>query len=305
MIISNAVGVKANLVATPQPSAALPNMEPKAASTPIKPEILNSNVSISGQALLKQRIFDGAEPRYRPLSETNTPGSMYLRITDFVTREDCQLLSDIYEFAQEGGADLKYVDNLGFSLADYRSNDNGRNMGPHGSTLDAEGRLISVSFLDKDVATIQRILASDALKTTRLDQGFIRFKTDASYSATDFNRFEFMEQVINKFSAKGAGVPPLDARFSRYEYSKKTYNMHFSTEKYELGPKGRVRKRTAATNTNDPSAALNKKKNALKTKPTTPESIQDMFRRIMAKAWGSGFGLRVRSLAEFLMRSGR
>ncbi|MDB5982034.1 MAG: hypothetical protein JWQ69_3049, partial [Pseudomonas sp.] len=70
--------------------------------------------------------------------------------------------------------------------------------------------------------------------------------------------------------------------------------------------KGRVPKGTAAANANDPSALPGKtKKNVFKTKPTAPETVQDMFRRVMAKAFGSGWGIRIRSLAEFLMRSGR
>jgi len=299
MNISSAIEVKTGPITASQPNVVTSKAEFTTNSTHMPPEIPTTKVSISGQALLKQRIFDGGEPRYRPIAQAN----MYLRVTDFLTKQDCQLLSEAYEFAQESGADLEFVDNLGFSLAEYRSKDNGRHMHPHGDTLDGEGHLVSFSFLDKDAATIKRILASDELKTTRLDQGFIRFKTDVNYSATSLNCFEFLEQVINKFSAKGADVPPLDARFSRYEYPSKKFNMHLSTEKYENGPNGRVRKGTAGTNANDPNAALDrKKKNLLKTKPAASDPLQDTLRRIMSKVLRANSKTGIPSLADFLMK---
>lgn len=269
-----------------------------------------SSVSISGQALLRQRIFYGGEPMYRSTLPAGMSRALYTSPNDFLTRQDCDLLSQVYAFAQESGADLKFVDSLAFDLGSYRWSDNGRIMNPHnrGHMFDREGHMVSYAFSDNDAATVKRILTSDALKTTQLDQGFIRFKTDIGYAANTFTHYEFMEQVINKFSAQGADVPPLDTRFSRREYNERTGVEHLSTEVYVPGPNGRpVRKGTAAaaaaTNANDPNTVLGKnKKNALNTKP---ETIQDIFRRVMAKAFASGWGIRVRSLAEFLMKSGR
>lgn len=308
MIISNAVEVQAGLAKSPQPNALVSQMTSIKSSAQIAPELPMTKVSISGQALMKQRVFDGAEPRHRPLSVADTSASLFMNANDFLTRQDCQVLSDVYAFAQESGADLRFADNLASSLADYRSFNNGQRIGRHndGTTLDSEGHMVFYSFLDKDVVTTQRILASEALKTTQLDQGFIRYTTNADCSAIYNNQFEFLEQVINKFSAKGDEVPPLDARFSQYGVPEKRFNMRLSKEVYEFGPKGRVPKGTAAANANDPSALPGKtKKNVFKTKPTAPETVQDMFRRVMAKAFGSGWGIRIRSLAEFLMRSGR
>jgi hypothetical protein len=305
MNISSAAGVKTELTHVPQPTTEPSRTEVTKRPIPITPEIPTSKVSISGHALMIQRVFDGAEPRHRPISVAGTSASLFMNPADFLTRQDCQLLGDVYAFAQESGADLRFVDDLGFSLAGYRSLENGKRMGPHndGTAFDTEGHMLSFSFLEKDVAITRRILASDTLKTTQLDQGFIRYKTDVRYSATDANYFEFLEQVINKFSARGDDVPLLDDRFSRYESREKAYNMHVSAETYEFGPKGPFRKGTAAANTTDPNAVLGKRK---KNSPNIkPETVQDMFRRIMAKAWGTGFGLQVRSLAEFLMRSGR
>jgi hypothetical protein len=308
MNITNDTGVQIGLSSAHQLNIASSKKEPAPTSTPSTPEILSSTVSISGQALLKQRIFDGSEPRHRPLSVANTSASLFMNPADFLTKKDCQMLERVYTFTQESGADLMFADDLGQSLAEYRSLNNGQRRGPHndGTAFDSEGHMVSYSFLDKDAVTTQRILASEALKTTELDLGFIRYKTDVKYSATAGNQFEFLEQVINKFSAKGDDVPPLDARFSRCEFPKEAYKMHLSAEKYELGPNGPVRKGTAAANANDPLAALGKnKKKSLNARLATPETLRAVLRQIMAKAMGTGVGLRMRSLAEFLMRSGR
>lgn len=307
MNISSVIGGRTGPISASQSSAVTPKVELTASLSPITPKIPNSTVSISGQALLQQRVFCGREPLYLSKPPGNMSWAMYPIPVDFLTKQDCELLSQVYEFAQNSGADLGFVDNLGSNLADYRSNNNGRIMSPHnrGRMFDGEGHKVSYTFTDKDAATVKRILASDAIKTTQLDLGFIRFQTNVDYGALSYNNFEFMEQVIDKFSAKGADVPPLDARFLRYEYGKQTCVTHLSKERYEFGPNGPVRKGTAAANANDPLGTLNKKKNSLKTKTTAPETVQDMFRRIMAKAWGSGFGIRIRSLAEFLMNSGR
>lgn len=305
MRISDPAAAQAALTHTPQSTTVAAKNASTERSVLLKPEMPMTKVSISGQALLRQRLFGGDEPIYRTKPPGNMSWAMYSKPNDFLSRQDCDLLSQAYEFAQESGADLRFVDNLGSELADYRSSDNGRIMGRHneGRAFDSEGHKVFYSFLDKDVVTTQRILSSEALKTTQLDQGFIRYTTNPDYSAISYNQFEFLEQVINKFSAKGDDVPPLDARFSQYGYPEKRFNTRLSKEVY-FTPKGALRKGTAAANANDPNAISGKtKKNS--SKPTTPESVQDMFRRVMAKAFGSGWEIKVRSLAEFLMRSGR
>lgn len=284
MNISNAVEVQTGVAKPHQSNALASKTESINRSAPIMPELPMTKVSISGQALMKQRVFDGAEPRHRPLSVANTSASLFMNDNDFLTRQDCQVLSDVYAFAQENNADLKFVDNLASSLANYRSHNNGQRMGRHndGTALDSEGHMVFYSFLDKDVVTTQRILASEALKTTQLDQGFIRYTTNPDYSAISYNQFEFLEQVINKFSAKGDGVPPLDARFSQYGYPEKRFNTRLSKEVYEFGPKGRVRKGTAAANTNDPNIALGKtKKTVLKPNTLNPKP----YRTCSAESW--------------------
>ncbi|MDB6141831.1 MAG: hypothetical protein JWP80_875 [Pseudomonas sp.] len=223
----------------------------------------------------------------------------------FLTQEDRQLIAEMYEYVQGQRADLAYVDDYAFTLGYYRQGDNGQLVGPQnrGYHFDREGHMVSVSFTDKDAAAANRILEGEGIQTTRLDQKYLRHKLNKDYGAMNHSDFDFLEQMVNTFSAKGDEVTPLGTKFARKEYINNNYVQHLSKEVYQSGPNGPVRKGTVAAT--DPNAALNNKKNSLNTKPINPETVQDMFRRIMAKAWGSGWGLPIRSLAEFLMNSGR
>ncbi len=123
--------------------------------TPDKPSYQRSTVAISGEALLRQRLFHVTDPnRTLPVLGKVECGALGSRV-DFLTRSDRQLLGDVYEWAQEQGADLKYVDDLGFRLASYRESDNGRIMVREntGHNYDGEGHKLYLSFIDKDAAS--------------------------------------------------------------------------------------------------------------------------------------------------------
>jgi hypothetical protein len=259
-----------------------------------------SPVSISGKTHLLTRLFFSKDPSYEPRVFTErTVITQDMSCAYFLTGDDRQLIAEMYEYVQHQGADLAFVDDYAFTLGWYRWGDNGQLVGPsnRGYHFDMGGHMVSVSFTDKDAATAKRILENEGISTTRLDQKFLRHQLDKDYGAMHHSDFDFLEQMINKFSAKGDEVPPLGAKFARIKYIDNNYVQHLSKEVYF------TKKSKKAAGASDPNTALAKnKKSPLKIKP---ETVQDMFRRIMAKAWGSGFGLQVRSLAEFLLRSGR
>jgi len=178
-----------------------------------------AEVSISGRALLLQRVFDVKDPAMEPpVKSRDAAGSFFMPDHLFLTHDDRDLLARIYEFAQEQNADLKFVDNLIFSLSGYRFHRDGRTIGAHNEgQFDLEGHQVTHHFTERDAATAKRILASEALQTTELDKGFILRITNENYSGINHNHFEFMEQVINRFSAKGAEMPPLGEAFVKYE----------------------------------------------------------------------------------------
>ncbi|WP_414813210.1 hypothetical protein [Pseudomonas alliivorans] len=234
----------------------------------------SSTVSISGEALLRQRLFHVTDPnRTLPVLGKAECGMSYPN-SSFLTLDDRALLGDVYAWASSEGADLAYVDDLGFRLAYYREKDNGRISAPHnqGMTYDGEGHKVYYSFTEKDTATAKRILESEALRTTRLDQGFIRYITDKDYGSLHHNNFEFMEQVINRFSDKSSESQALMPGFAKREYLKNNFVVTRSKEKYAVGHNsGRE---------NEPGFTATK---TTKPKPVTVESLRDDKRAALFK----------------------
>lgn len=257
---------------------------------------IKSTVTISGEAHMKQRLFQGSDHTYKqPLKTTNLQSSTPTNVS-FLTRSDRSFLGQVYEYAQEQGADLGFADELGRGLADYRANEKVVTPLGRGKTLDREGHRVSFSFTDKDAAIAKRVLASDAMKTTQLDHGFIRKAMDKDYGAKRDHNFEFMEKVVNKFSAKGDDSP-LGVMFAKHSNIEKNYIQHTSKEKYKFKPgvdqlvektKGKGKGKAAIVR--DPSSA-------------TPATLKDILRQIIFNAIGSSKRNGLPSLADYLMRN--
>ncbi|QXG36608.1 hypothetical protein [Pseudomonas viridiflava] len=246
------------------------------AGTHEKPPVQRPTVSISGEALLRQRLFHITDPnRAVPVLGKAECGTSRSRV-EFLTRDDRQLLGEVYEWAREQGADLAYVDELGSRLAFYREKDDGRisARGNTGLDYNREGHKVYHSFTDKDAASAQRILESGALKTTRLDHGFIRFITDKDYGAIYHNDFDFMEQVISRFSNGKDEPQPLTPRFAKYERLKDNYVKTLSKEKYG----------DDKDNVQNDQGTQSAAKKTTKPKPVTVESLRDDMRAALFKA---------------------
>lgn len=205
--LAHCVMSRTDNIAAPVSTAALANPATKA------------EVSISGRALLLQRVFDVKDPAMEPpVKSRDAPGSFFMPDHLFLTHDDRDLLARIYEFAHEQHADLRFVDNLIFSLSGYRFHRDGRTIGAHNEGhFDLEGHQVTCHFTDRDAATAKRILASEALHTTELDKGFLLRITNEDYSGINHCNFDFLEQVIHRFSAKGTDMSPLGEAFFRYE----------------------------------------------------------------------------------------
>ncbi|GAA0565078.1 hypothetical protein ACFQH5_01815 [Halomonas salifodinae] len=195
----------------------------------------STSVTISGRALMLSRLFltedATSEPPVLPGSQgMGQYGAMLPH--HFLTRDDRSLLAEMYEFADEQGADLKHVDRLAWDLGLYRQRNDGKAIANFndGRSYDLEGRVRTVSFTDKDTATAERILQSDALNSTQLDQGFLSYILDPGYGFTHGSDFEFLEQMVTRFSSRGSEAATLDPKFSTYVRIENNYILHTADE---------------------------------------------------------------------------
>ncbi|GEN28284.1 hypothetical protein HVA01_19300 [Halovibrio variabilis] len=150
----------------------------------------------------------------------------------FLTQDDRNLLAEIYEFTQEQGADLKHVDRLATDLGWYRKCNDGVAVANFndGRSYDLEGRVRTASFTDADAATVDRIQSSGDISSTRLDKGFLNYILDPGYGFTHSSDFEFLEQMVSRFSTNGSDTTPLDPKFPNFAYKANNYVIHTSDE---------------------------------------------------------------------------
>ncbi len=263
---------------------------PSIANPALRSTSPDSAVTLSGQALLKHRVFGFADsvPSAPMLGKAECGMSMPEAF--FLTRDDRRLLSDVYEWASDQGADLVYVDELAFQLASYRESNNGGIMSPHnqGKVYDMEGHKVFYSFTEPHAAIAKRITESDGLKTTRLDQGFVRFITDKDYGSIGHNNFEFMEKVINRFATAGESAEQLGTDFATYKSQKSDYIRTLSKEKYTPG-EGDTQEKASA-------------RKSAKPKDITLESLRADRRETFLKAMGVK---SLSSLFDMLFKSKR
>jgi hypothetical protein len=236
-----------------------------------------SSVSISGKALLMARMFEGHI--LEPAVVKYAPGLDGMFPPYFLTHGDRRLLSSIYEFANGQGADLGYVDDLASGIAHYRRTDNGQEMLPQRpmTRFDMEGHEVMYTFNEKSAETAQRILSGEGIKSTRIDQGFLRFNLDPAYSPMSTLNFDFLEQIVNKFSAVGSTVADFGARFTHFQQGQKNYIKNVSKEVYDIP--GLRRGRDGA----EPDHDLRAKKAGSAAGANAPQDLATTLRQIIQK----------------------
>lgn len=194
----------------------------------------SSRISISGMALLLSRQFGTDDLAAEPGIETRVDKvGLAMNPVYFLTKNDRASLAEIYQYAQEQSADLKYVDRIAFDLGRYRQQGDGRIMTNlnNGTMFDAEGRAQTFSFTEKDAATAERILNSDTINSTKLDRGFLAYILDPGFGVTHVSDFGFMEQMVNKLSNTNSTLESLSPQFSTFtENEKKNYIIHTSED---------------------------------------------------------------------------
>lgn len=207
-----------------------------ATSSQVSLPINNStSVSISGKALMLSRLFGGTPDTPVAAGASGMDVShIGMSPQNFLTESDKSLLSDMYAYAQQQGADLQYVDAIATGLGDYRQHDNGRKMFSfnNGQNLDSSGHVVTVNFNEQDSVTAKRILDSNAMNSTQLDQGYLRYVLDPGYGAlTNTGDFAFLEKMVNKFSGEADATQSLDSTFSLFSQKSVEERVVFTSSK--------------------------------------------------------------------------
>lgn len=173
----------------------------------------SATVSISGRAIMLSRLFnsDGSvEPKVETTTTTsNTSGSVY----SFLTKNDRDMLSTLYEYADANGIDPLKVDALAFDLGIYRRAGSGGPLDNAGKAYDLQGNPVIAEFNAEDEAVAQRVLTSKAMNDTLLDQGFLQAIFSPTRMSVHASDFAFLESITYAFSASGSdGATNPDAK---------------------------------------------------------------------------------------------
>jgi hypothetical protein len=212
-------------------------------------------VSISGRAMLKQRLSDiiGAGSGFPAPAGRQA-----------LTAADKQLLSDVYIWAAEQGADLAHVDTLGRDLASYRAGLQGADGKATARPASGAGPAIAPTA-SRGGTALHKLLQSDALGSTRLDAGFVRHLAEKGQGSHSPLQLAFVEKVIHRFSADGGKAQSLGREFA-------------------IDGQARNGKRDALT---DADSGVGEGSSAARRKPMTLESLRADRMAALMKALGA------------------
>lgn len=172
-----------------------------------------------GRQLMLNQLYGGREPVLISGALGMRHDNMARSSYEFLTRQDLELLSDVYSYAQDQGVDLTYVDLIADDIGDYRQHDDGRGMGNFnsGGSYNSQGWQLTVDFNERDAAIASSLRSGAAINSTRFDQGFLRYILDPGNGAMGrCGDLSLLEHLVTHFSAEANTAAPLDSRFSVY-----------------------------------------------------------------------------------------
>ena len=229
MMIENATATNAQNTApglngtslTP-PAVPASSTAPATFTAPATP-VQGTSVSLSGQAIMLSRLFNTTDPNAAPpvVSGVNGMDMNHLGMSSisFLTQSDRAVLSNMYGYAKQQGADLQYVDQIAYALGDYRKTNDGRIMNSFndGCNFDLAGHQMTVNFNAQDAATAASLLNGNAINSTQIDHGFLRYTLDPGFGALSYTGdMSFLQQMVVKFSGEGTANMTVDPKFSTY-----------------------------------------------------------------------------------------
>jgi hypothetical protein len=184
-------------------------------------DVNNASVTLSGMSIMLSRLFHtqdaDAQPPVISASAGPTRASLRQDPVAFLTGSDRALVSDMYAYAQQQGADLVYVDTLAITLGTYRQFNDGQSLGGFNETqFDSEGHQLAARYSASDTVAANRIMKSDAMQSTRLDPGFVQTILQPTHALSNMANIDFMEHMVSRFSDTGKDTPPLGQRFATF-----------------------------------------------------------------------------------------
>lgn len=189
----------------------------QASNNSVAPTAQRGAVSISGEAIMLSRLFMSAGPGNVPSYTQLDKSTMTVDPRKFLTRDDRDLLANLYSYAQLQGVDLRYVDDIASDLGMYRKFGSVECNLNDGANYDWEGHALTYSFTAADATTAKAILDSRAIDGSKFDSGFLRYELDPGFSPNHSANFSFLQSMVEHFSSEGASVPQnLAGQFSTW-----------------------------------------------------------------------------------------
>lgn len=178
--------------------------------------VIKKSTPASERELMIKRLFGTPhEPPVAKPPHTSENGAQNANL--FLNHNDRALFADMYAYAQAEGVDLSYVDRLAGILGTYRHFSDGRQL-MDGPSYDAQGYRVIFDFREEDKAIAARILNGSAIKSTRIDPGFLRHILRPEQGAfSNIGGIPFLEKMVNKFSSEGDLQPPLGNEFATFD----------------------------------------------------------------------------------------
>jgi hypothetical protein len=130
----------------------------------------NQGASLSaGEVAMLSRIFGvkSHEDAPKPSSSVEDSGNAF----NLITYQDRKTLVSAYQFAIDNNLDLDQVDRLAFDMAVHRMSSYSL---VEANIYDANGKLVIREHPEQVAEVVDRILNSDRLKESKLDEKFIR-----------------------------------------------------------------------------------------------------------------------------------
>ncbi|MBD1584879.1 hypothetical protein [Pseudoalteromonas sp. S16_S37] len=159
-------------------------------------------------AVMVNDLFEGKEPAIIGGVNGMSHANVLKNPIEFLTQEDRDLLTQMYQYADHNEVDFKYIQRLASDLGNYRKHDDGKLLGNFNEGhFDAQGRQLSVEFTDRDKTTVDSLLATQSRASSALDKGFLSFMTDPGRGGiSHMGSYQFLHHMVEVTAGEQTSV---------------------------------------------------------------------------------------------------